>query len=152
MMEYVIREAVSADLPAILSLYGQPDIDNGKVMDLETANTVFRRISRYPNYRIFVASAHGQIVGTYSLVILDNIAHMGAPSAVVEDVIVSADWRRQGVGKAMMTHAMSLCREAKCYKLALSSNLIRQPAHRFYEALGFTRHGFSFVIDFEEWA
>lgn len=149
-MNYVIREAVSADLPAILSLYGQPDIDNGKAMDIEMANTVFRRINSYPNYRLFVATAHDHIVGTYALIILDNLAHMGAPSALVEDVVVLADWRRKGVGKAMMIHAMTLCREASCYKLALSSNLVRQPAHRFYEALGFTQHGFSFVVELEE--
>jgi GNAT superfamily N-acetyltransferase len=75
---------------------------------------------------------------------------MGAPSALVEDVVVPSDWRRKGVGKAMMTYAMALCREARCYKLALSSNVIREPAHRFYESLGFTCHGFSFVVEFDE--
>lgn len=149
-MEYVIREAIATDLPAILSLYAQPDMDNGKIMELETAKDVFRKIGGYPNYRLFVASIHDRIVGTYALIIFDNLAHMGAPSALVEDVVVQGEWRRQGVGKAMMTHAMALCREAKCYKLALSSNLVREPAHRFYEALGFTPHGFSFVVDLEK--
>jgi GNAT superfamily N-acetyltransferase len=129
-MEYVIRRAVSADLPAVLSLYGQPDVDNGKVMDLETANSLFVKMSTYPSYRLFVACSEGRIVGTYSLVILDNLVHMGAPSGLVESVVLFSDWRRKGVGKAMMSHAMALCREAHCYKLALSSNLIREPAHR----------------------
>lgn len=90
------------------------------------------------------------IEGTNALIILDNLAHMGAPSALLEDVVVHGEWRRHGVGKAMMTYAMALCREAKCYKLALSSNLVRESAHRFYEAPGFTRHGFSFVVDLEK--
>jgi GNAT superfamily N-acetyltransferase len=148
-MEYIIRQAVSANLPAILSLYGQPDVDNGKVMDLETANSLFLKISTYPSYLLFVACSEGRIVGTYSLVILDNLVHRGAPSALVESVVVLSDWRRKGAGKAMMNHAMALCREAHCYKLALSSDLIREPAHRFYDALGFTRHGFSFVVESE---
>jgi GNAT superfamily N-acetyltransferase len=146
-MEFIIREARDADLPAILSLYGQPDMDNGRVMELDMANNVFRKIGNYPNYRLFVASAHSRIIGTYALIILDNLAHMGTPSAIVEDVVVLDECRRQGVGKAMMKHAMGLCRDAKCYKLILSSNLIRESAHRFYEALGFTRHGFSFIVD-----
>ena len=54
----------------------------------------------------------------------------------------------QGVGKAMMEHAREQCRLAGCYKLALSSNLRREAAHRFYEALGFERHGYSFVTRF----
>ena len=148
-MEYVIRQAVSTDLPAILSLYGQPDADNRKVMDFEMANSLFLKISTYPSYRLFVACSGDRIVGTYSLVILDNLVHMGAPSGLVEAVVVLSNWRRKGVGKAMMNHAMALCREAHCYKLALSSNLVREPAHRFYEALGFTRYGFSFVVDFK---
>ena len=149
-MEYVIREAIDTDLPAILSLYAQPDMDDGKVMELETAKEIFRKIGTYPNYRVFVATFHDRIVGTYVLIILDNLAHMGTHSALVEDVVVQGEWRRHGVGKAMMTHAMALCRTAKCYKLALSSNLAREPAHRFYEALGFTRHGFSFVVDLDK--
>jgi len=146
-MEYVILQAVSADLPTILSLYAQPDVDDGKVMDLQTANSLFLKISTYPSYRLFVACSEDRIVGTYSLVILDNLVHMGAPSGLVESVVVLSDWRRKGEGKTMMSHAMTLCRAAHCYKLALSSNLIREPAHRFYEALGFTRHGFGFVVE-----
>ena len=150
MTEYTIRDAIAADLPAVLSLYGQPDIDDGSVLDLETAEAILIRMRSYPNYRLFVASLDDHIVGTYTLVILDNLAHKGARSALVEAVVVLADCRGQGIGKAMMNHAMTLCREAKCYKLALSSNLTRKPAHRFYEGLGFERHGFSFVVGLEE--
>jgi GNAT superfamily N-acetyltransferase len=149
-MEYVIREAVASDLPAILSLYGQPDIDNGKVLDLETAETIFRKISSYPYYRLFVAYSEEHVVGAYSLTILDNLSHMGAPSALVESVVVLSDYRGKGVGKTMMNHAMTLCRKARCHKLALSSNLVREPAHRFYENLGFTQHGISFVVELKE--
>ena len=95
-MPYHIRKTESADIPAILSLYAQPDMDNGRGMDLETANAVFGGISNYPNYRTFVACADNQIVGIYALVILDNLAHMGALSALVHDVAVLADWHRKG--------------------------------------------------------
>jgi hypothetical protein len=54
-MEYIIREAISTDLPAILSLYGQSDIDDGRVIDLEMAMAVFMKIKSYPNYRLLVA-------------------------------------------------------------------------------------------------
>ena len=54
------------------------------------------------------------------------------------------EWQARGVGKAMMRFARARCRKAGCYKLALSSNLKRAAAHRFYESLGFEKHGFSF--------
>jgi len=46
----------------------------------------------------------------------------------------------------MMAHALEECRRAGCYKLALSSKVKRDGAHRFYESLGFERHGYSFAV------
>jgi GNAT superfamily N-acetyltransferase len=77
---------------------------------------------------------------------MDNLAHSGAPSGVVEDVAVRAGQRGQGIGKRMMEFALERCREAGCYKMALSSNLRREEAHRFYDSLGFERHGYSFLV------
>jgi GNAT superfamily N-acetyltransferase len=71
---------------------------------------------------------------------------MGTPSAVVEDVVVDATHRGHGIGRAMMTHAVGVCRSKGCYKMALSSNLKREKAHAFYDSLGFERHGYSFRI------
>jgi len=46
----------------------------------------------------------------------------------------------------MMEHARGECRLASCYKMALSSAIGREAAHQFYDALGFERHGYSFLI------
>ena len=46
----------------------------------------------------------------------------------------------------MMQHAREECRSAGCYKLTLSSGLPREGAHRFYDSLGFERHGYSFLM------
>ena len=142
----VIRKASRQDLGAILALYAEPDIDDGHVLDLSDAERIFERMQRYPNYATYVAVLEGEVVGTFSLLIMDNLAHMGAPSGVVEDVVVHSRWRGQGVGRRMMRFAMERCREAGCYKLALSSNRKRADAHRFYESLGFVRHGYSFIV------
>ncbi len=84
------------------------------------------------------------MVGTFALLIMDNLGHLGAPSALVEDVAVDPAAQGHGIGKAMMRHAMALAAESGCYKLALSSNLKREKAHAFYDSLDFERHGFSF--------
>jgi GNAT superfamily N-acetyltransferase len=146
-MSVLIREATKSDLPAVLSLYAQPGLDDGKVLSVSDAERVFAEFSRYPNYRLFVACDGGEVVGTYALLIMHNLAHCGAPSAVVEDVVVVASHQGQGVGRFMMEHAQALAREAGCYKLALSSNRKRTGAHAFYESLGFVQHGFSYTIE-----
>ena len=142
----VIRKASQQDLGAILALYAEPDIDDGHVLDLSDAERIYERMQRYPNYATYVAVLEGEVVGTFALLIMDNLAHMGAPSGVVEDVVVQSRCRGQGVGRRMMRFAMERCREAGCYKLALSSNLKRARAHSFYESLGFQRHGYSFIV------
>ena len=81
---------------------------------------------------------------------MDNLGECGTPSGVVEDVVVEPEFQRRGVGRAMMQHALSLCRQKGCYKMMLSSNLARTAAHAFYESLGFEKHGYSFRIDPEQ--
>ena len=62
-------------------------------------------------------------------------------------MVVAPEWRGQGIGAAMMREAQRLAAQAGCYKLALSSNLKRDDAHRFYRSLGFRQHGVSFWVD-----
>jgi len=81
---------------------------------------------------------------------MDNLGHRGTSSAIVEVLVVHHDWRGMGMGKKMMDFAVRECRKRKCYKISLSSNLQREIAHRFYESLGFKRHGYSCYIDLQE--
>jgi GNAT superfamily N-acetyltransferase len=143
-----IRKATKADLAAILALYAE--VGDTESLHLGEAERILDRMARYPDYAVYVAQCEGEIVGTFALLIMDNLAHCGAPSGVVEDVVVHPCWQGQGIGKAMMRFAMRKCAEAGCYKLVLSSNVVREPAHRFYESLGFGVHGYSFQIDVEE--
>ena len=146
-MTFSIRQATAADLPEVLALYAQPDMDNGKVLMEAEARKIFAQFAHYPNYRLFVALDGTTVVGTYALLVMHNLAHRGTPSAVAEDVVVAEARQGQGIGRQMMAHAADQARAAGCYKLALSSNRKRKQAHAFYESLGFAQHGLSFVIE-----
>lgn len=148
-MNIVMRQAQADDLPAVLELYAQPGLDDGRVLTVEEADALFAEFARYPNYRLFVAcdERDGAIVGSYALLVMHNLAHRGTPSAIAEDVVVAPARQGQGIGRQMMAHAMAQARQAGCYKLVLSSNRKRQAAHAFYESLGFAQHGLSFLIE-----
>ena len=146
MSDIVIREATEQDLPAILQAYSSAGIDGGQSFSIEEAREHLARFRAYPNYRVFVALEGERLAGTYALLILDKLAKRGARTGIVEDVAVLPERQGRGVGRAMMEHARAECRANGCYKLALSSNLKRDGAHRFYDSLGFERHGYSFVI------
>jgi GNAT superfamily N-acetyltransferase len=140
-----VRRAGKPDLPAILGLYAE--LNGGRVATLAQAAAQLDRLASYPDYGLYVAELGGATVGTFSLVILDNIAHWGMPSALVESVVVASGHRGGGLGRAMMRHAFRLAQARGCYKLALSSNVDAKPAHAFYERLGFERYGYSFRLD-----
>jgi GNAT superfamily N-acetyltransferase len=146
-MDLQIRRGTKEDLPAVLQIYAQPDLDGVSVLSVAEADNIFNKISEYPNYRIYVAEVQGQIAGTFALLIMDNLIHKGAPSGIVEAVAVLQEYQRKGIGKAMMHYARNLCRETRCCKLSLSSNLKRKHAHEFYRSLGFKEHGRSFYVE-----
>lgn len=149
MTDLTIREAGRADLTAVLDLYAQPAMDDGIVLSMDDAERLFERMQCYPDYRLYVAERDGAIVGTYALLVMDNLGHRGTPSGVIEDVAVDPDAQGGGIGRAMMAHAIESARGKGCYKLVLSSNLRRESAHVFYESLGFERHGYSYRIRLE---
>lgn len=145
----VIRKAEIIDLPQILQLYAQPDMDNGKILSLEEAKKIFEQMKLYPDYSIYVAELDNKIVGTFALAIMDNLAHMGSKTGLIEDVIVSSELQGKGLGTKMMQYAIEICKGKSCYKVSLSSNIKRESAHEFYKNIGFKIHGYSFLTEIE---
>jgi GNAT superfamily N-acetyltransferase len=145
--EVIVRPAAAPDLSGVLALYAQPEIDDGEVLPLETAAKLHGEFALYPDYTLYVAEREGRIAGSFALLIMHNIGHLGAPSAIVEDVVVDPALHGEGIGRQMMQFAIAKARDKGCYKMMLSSNARRERAHAFYEALGFERHGFSFRVE-----
>lgn len=70
------------------------------MLPLPDATRIWARMASYPNYKLYVAVQGAQVVGTFALLVMDNLGHLGAPSAVVEDVAVDPAIQGQGRGKA----------------------------------------------------
>ena len=145
--DIIIETITKNDLKYVLDLYSLPDIDNGKSLQIDKAKEIFEIMSTYPSYKIYVAKLNDIIVGTFSLIIMDNIIHFGRSTGLVESVVVHEKYRSLGIGKKMMEFAIQRCKESNCYKMSLSSNMTRERAHSFYERLGFKKHGYSFMIE-----
>ena len=141
-----IRKAALADLPAVLQIYAQPAVDDGDILPDDAARALFRKFSTYPSYHLYVACVDEEVVGTFALLVMDNLAHLGRPSAIVEDLAVDPRFQRRGIGRQMIGIAMAQANAAGCYKLTLSAAAHRREAHEFYESLGFDCHGYSFHV------
>lgn len=144
-MQITIRQANRNDLPAIRELYNQPDFHDGTSAPVAQAEQILKVIESYPNYKVYVACNGEEVIGTFGLIVIESLS--GEYSGLIEDVIVKESYRGQSVGKQMMIFALEKGKEEHCYKVALSSNVKRERAHKFYESLGFQRHGYSFVAE-----
>ncbi len=145
--QLVFRVGTKADLPTVMDLYAQTGLDRGDQISPLEAEKIFDRMSDYPDYKLYVTLYQGKIVGTLTLLIIDNLVHKGSPSGVIEDVAVDPNYQSLGIGSFMVRHALVIAGEKQCYKVMLSSNMRRERAHAFYESLNFERHGYSFRAD-----
>lgn len=137
-----IRQATEGDLPAITSLQSQSTESS-----LEVAVPIFRRMAKYPNYKIYIVQVGSQVVGTFTLLVMDNLGHGGAPIAIVENVVVDKAHRRSSIGRKLMEYAIHISQQSGCYKLILASNTKLTEAHAFYESLGFNVQGYAFALE-----
>lgn len=133
-----VREARPGDLDRLLELYEATQRLYGNVAppDPGRVEGPFTRVLLDPNQQTLVAEVYGEVAGTVVLAVLPNLAHGGAPYAVVENVVVDEEYRDEGVGRALMREALRRARAAGAYKLTLSSNAEREGAHEFYRKLG----------------
>lgn len=147
----VIRLATVDDAATLVALLAEMDepgeqSENMARLSIEGARDIVARMASYPNFRVFLIFYDGIAVGTFSLLIFCSLAHDGSEQAVLDAVVISRHSRGQGIGSAMLKHACKIAADDGCYKIALSSNLKRMDAHRFYETYGFQQHGISFAL------
>ena len=87
-----------------------------------------------PDTTLFVARDDTGIVGTLTLVLFRS------PSGArgwIEDVVVDAEARGQGVGESLVEAAIVLARKANARTVDLTSNPKREGANRLYVRCGF---------------
>jgi len=97
---------------------------------------------------VLLAGSDGRSVGTCTVNICANLSWGGRPYAIIENVIVAADYRQQGVGKALLEKAIEHARNAGCYKVALMTGSTKESTLRFYENAGFEQSKTGFQIRF----
>ncbi len=146
-----VRRARVADLLALGRLYAELHLDDYSNLKPSPARLVkaFRALARNRDHHILVAEREGEIVGTVHLLIFRHLGHGLRPAAIVENVVVSCAHRSQRIGETMLAEAARIARANRCYKMALTTNVARKRAHRFYERLGWrrTHYGYSLGLD-----
>jgi GNAT superfamily N-acetyltransferase len=137
----VIRRATEDDLGRTVELLrlgaapGGPRRDEDP-SDLQPYRAALRDVDATDG-AILVAELHGEVVGVCQLIVFRHLQARGGRCAELESVHVHPDHRGIGIGRAIVGEAVERARAFGCYRVQLTSNSVRQDAHRFYEGLGF---------------
>ncbi|GAA4561884.1 GNAT family N-acetyltransferase [Micromonospora coerulea] len=139
MTDVIFRDAVRADLPAIIALLADDVL--GKARDFtevdEAYEKAFADIAADPRNHLVVADAGGELVGCMQITYIPGLGRHGAERSLIESVRVRSDVRGRGLGREMMAWAIDQARQRGCALVQLTTDKTRADAHRFYRNLGF---------------
>ncbi len=128
-----VRRASPNDAASIAALYAQL-VSNPAVSVLpERVATV----SNDKNTALFVCEREDIVLGTALVSLCADVMFGSQPFAVVENVIVDASVRGQGIGSALLRYLEAFCLANDCSKVMLLSSTDREDAHHFFERSGF---------------
>lgn len=137
----ILRRAERADLPAIVQLLADDKLgvarENGADPLAPCYVTAFDAIAASDASELIVAEQDGGVVGCLQLTIIPGLSLRGTTRGLIEAVRIAAPRRGQGLGAALMRHAIERARARGCGMVQLTTNAQRAEAQRFYRRLGF---------------
>jgi L-phenylalanine/L-methionine N-acetyltransferase len=97
-----------------------------------------KAVQRHADAAVFVVEDEGRIVARLSL---SRDPHPASSHVADLGLMVAADYRRRGIGRALLDEAVGWARSAGVRKLELHVFPWNEPAVRLYESFGFGREG-----------
>ncbi len=130
-----IRKLTQKDLNDLIKLYTElTDFEN----DISKTRPVFEKMLNDKQYYLLGAWDNDRLAGSVLGIICDSAVASGRPFMVVEDVIVSEEYRRKGVGLLLFEKLDEIALKNDCLYSILVSGAARKGAHVFYDKVGYT--------------
>ncbi|MBW3694989.1 GNAT family N-acetyltransferase [Vibrio sp. T187] len=132
----MIRLATMNDLQGVQRLYKELRPFDPELTE-ETAKVKWAELISDSQTYIVVAEVDGELASTCALSVNKSIANGARPFGLIEHVITSKHFRRQGLSRQVLEHALSIAWEKDCCKVMLLSGEQLKGAHSVYESVGF---------------
>ncbi len=151
-MELRFRNATNDDLESLVALLADDELGSTRedpTLPLNQAYIdAFKAIDNDPNNLLLVATSEGQLLGMLQVTFIPYLTHTGSWRCLIEGVRIHKDYRGQGLGEKMFTHAIGVAKTKGCNLVQLTSDKQRQSAIKFYERLGFkaSHEGFKLAL------
>jgi GNAT superfamily N-acetyltransferase len=127
------------DLAALLELYQHLHTADAPLPAAGRLQLVWGEIIADRKLRCFVVERDGKLISSCMLVIVPNLTRGARPYGLIENVVTYPDFRGQGIGTALLRHALQIARQANCYEVMLLTGSKSPETLRFYERAGFRR-------------
>ena len=134
----VIFQAILKDLDHITTLFNEYRIFYGKQSDTEGAKAFIEERIQLNESVIFLAMDEGSPLGFVQLYPIFTSVGMDR-KWLLNDLYVAEDYRRQGVGKALMNRAKDFALETKAAGIILETTKDNEKAQALYESLGYQK-------------
>jgi RimJ/RimL family protein N-acetyltransferase len=143
---FEIREAVPADAPRLVALAraigAEPEgwllsADEWRAAAAE--RRYLRAVRRSPNAAVFVAEVPDGLIGRLSVA---RDPHPASFHVADLGLMVATEYRRRGIGRALLERAVKWARANGVAKLELHVFPHNEPAIALYERFGFVREGY----------
>lgn len=135
----IIREPLHTDA---LELSGLMD-DLGYPTSKSQMQTRMRTIQNDPNYQTFVAENEGGLIGMIGL--FKGFSYeKDEPYVRIIAFVVKEEYRKQGVGQALVSHAEDWAEQVGAHKIAVNTSQVRTQSRVFYTNRGFVDSGVGF--------
>ena len=134
--EMVIRSATDGDITILRELFEKSRLE-GQTRENDTGADLDFLIEGYFECKdsgFWVAQYEEWIVG------MIGVQRVSDNSAEIRRLRVRESYRRKGIGKKLMLHAIEFCKEKQFLKVKLDVRIERSPAIQLFDTFGFL-HG-----------
>jgi GNAT superfamily N-acetyltransferase len=132
-----MRAATPADAPRLVEMIRELAEYEKELDQVDaTAEDLLREgFGKSPHFEALIGEWDGAPVA-YAVYFFTFSTWSGRQSLFVEDLFVRAEFRRKGIGKAMLRHMAVIARERGCYGMRWEVLNWNTPAIEFYRSLG----------------
>ena len=150
MIEPQIRPALADDVDSLgrlgaLLVQEHHDFDGRRFLPAaantqELYGSFLRTQLTDPDGVVLVAEHEGRVIGyAYGTIEGYDFMALRGPAAVVHDLIVDAEYRGRGVGRALLSAIITALSSHRVPRVVLSTAERNTSARRFFEGMGFRR-------------
>jgi GNAT superfamily N-acetyltransferase len=136
----MIREIQNTELNELLRLYEDLRESDDPLPPYDVIKRIWRKIQQNPDLKYFGAFIDDTLCSTCNLSVIPNLTRGCRPYGVIENVVTAHEFRRRGLGRAVLKFALDYAWSQGCYKVMLLTGRKDNGTYMFYESAGFDQH------------